>query len=71
MAVWFPWLNNELNGEITINKPKFTCLPVFLMVTEHMAVWFPWLNNELNGVSQPISTEYKIAHGLNQAVFRT
>ena len=53
-------------GEITINKPKLTCLPVFLMVT----VKIPWLTNELNRVSQPISIEYKMVHGLNQAVFR-
>ena len=26
---------------------------------------------KLNGVSQPISVEYKIVHGLNQAGFRT
>ena len=25
---------------------------------------------KLNGVSQPISIEYKMVHGLNQAVFR-
>ena len=26
---------------------------------------------KLNGISQPISIEYKMVHGLNQAVFRT
>ena len=26
---------------------------------------------KLTGVSQPISIEYKMVHGLNQAVFRT
>ena len=26
---------------------------------------------KLNGVSQPISVEYKMVHGLNQAVFKT
>ena len=26
------------SGEIPISKPKSTCLPAFLMVTEHMAV---------------------------------
>ena len=57
-------------GEKTKSKPKMTCLPIFLMVTEHMAVQFLWLTNELNRVSQPISIEYKMVHGLNQAVFR-
>ena len=46
-------------------------LPVFLMVTEHVAVYVPWLTNELRRVSQQISIECKMAHGLNQAVFRT
>ena len=53
-------------GEITVNMPKSTRLPVFQMVTEHVAVSFPWLTNELNRVSQPISTENKMVHGLNQ-----
>ena len=26
---------------------------------------------KLNGIRQPISIEYKMVHGLNQAVFRT
>ena len=40
-----------------MNKPKLTCLPDFLMMTEHMAAYFPCLTNELNRVSQPISIE--------------
>ena len=57
--------------EITVNKPKSTCMPVFQMVTEHMAVWFLWLTNELNRAGQPISIKYKILRSLNQALFRT
>ena len=59
------------SGEITVKRPKSTRLPVFLMVTKHVAVQFPWLTIELNRVSQPISVENKMVHGLNQAVFRT
>ena len=54
-----------------MNKPKLICLPVFLMVTEQMDVLFPWLTNKLNRVGQRISIEYKMVHGLNQALFRT
>ena len=59
------------SGEINVNWLKSTRLPVFLMVTEQMAVQFPWLTNELNRVSQSISIENKMVHGLNQALLRT
>ena len=51
------------SAEITINQPKSTCLPVFLMVTEHVAVQLPWLTNKLTRVSQPILIEHKMLHG--------
>ena len=35
--------NPTERAEITANKPKSTCLLVFLMVTEHVAVKLPWL----------------------------
>ena len=59
------------SGEITAKRPKSTRLAVFLMVTEHVAVQFPSLTIELIRVSQPISVEIKMVHGLNQAMFRT
>ena len=59
------------SGEITVKNPKSTSFPVFLMVIEHVTVEYPLLTIEPNRVSQPISVERKIVHGLNQAVFRT
>ena len=41
------------------------------MVTEHLVVLLPWLANKLSRVSQPISLEYNMVLGLNQAVFGT
>ena len=53
------------NGEITVSKPKSTCLPAFLVVTEQLlALWFPWLTNELNRVGQPILVEHNMMHCL-------
>ena len=63
--------NGRQSAEITINKPKPTSLPVFLMVTEDGSVQLPWLTNELNKVSRTISIEYEMVHYLNQAVFKT
>ena len=34
----YPVINQMKSREITINKPKSTYLPVFLMMTEHMDV---------------------------------
>ena len=41
------------------------------MFTFHSLVQLLLPMVKLNGVSQPISTEYKMVHGLNQAVFTT
>ena len=41
------------------------------MVTEYVAAKLWWLTNELNRVSQLISIEYSMVHGLNQTVFLT
>ena len=41
------------------------------MFTFHSLVQLLFPTVKLNGVSQPISIEYKMVHGLNQAVFTT
>ena len=41
------------------------------MFTFHSLVQLLLLMVKLNGVNQPISTEYKMVTGLNQAVFTT
>ena len=41
------------------------------LFTFHLLVQLPLPTAKLNGISQPISIEYKMVHGLNQAVFRT
>ena len=41
------------------------------MFTFHLLVQLLLPTVKLNGVSQPISIEYKMVHGLIQAVFKT
>ena len=43
----------------------------FYVFTFHSLVQFLLPTVKLNGVSQPISIEYKMVHGLIQAVFTT
>ena len=43
----------------------------FSLLTFHSLVHLLLLTVKLIGVSQPVSIEYKMEHGLNQAVFRT
>ena len=43
----------------------------FSLFTFHSLVQLLLPTIKLNGVSQAISVEYKMVHGLNQAVFRT
>ena len=55
------------SAEITVNRPKSTCLSIFLMMNEHVAVYLPWQAIELSRAGQSISIEYNMLHGLNQA----
>ena len=43
-------MEGKVQNYLFISNTKLTCLPVFLMVTEHEAVQLPWLTNELNRV---------------------
>ena len=52
--------NNIKNGKIEVFLPF-----------SHVYISLIGSTVNLNEVSQPISTEYKMVHGLNQVLFRT
>ena len=53
----------------TLSKSRYFFHSHFLTFHSLVQLLLPVV--KLNGISQPISIEYKMVHGLNQAVFRT
>ena len=53
------------------NTAKSGCLFLSCLFTFHSLVQLLLPTVKLNGVSQPTSIEYKMVHGLNQAVLKT
>ena len=68
------WQFHEQANSLLVIPPKYGKTRYFFyspLFTFHLLVQLLLPIVKLNGFSQPISIEYKMVHGLNQAVFRT